>query len=155
MNRRFFSKVVVALFALSFTVTAEAAAQQPLTLAAAEVAVDAAQAEAARNGWNVSIIVTDAEGVPILARRMDGASARSFDFAMGKARTVIASGMSTAEYMAGVAAGTVTAIPDATAILGGVPLRVGDAIVGAIAASGVPPESDLVIAEAGAAAFTP
>ena len=143
------------LFALPFIAPSEAAAQAALSLAAAERAAVAAQAEAVANNWNVTIVITDADGVPVLVRRLDGASARSFDFAMGKARTVAASGMSTADYVAAVAAGTVTAIPDATAIPGGVPLRIGGTIVGAIAASGVRPDQDLQVADAGAGAFQP
>lgn len=150
-----FGPLPLLLLALPFTAPSESAAQAALSLAAAERAAGAAQAEAEANNWKVTIVITDADGVPVLVRRLDGASARSFDFAMGKAQTVIAAGMSTADYVAGVAAGTVTAIPDATAIPGGVPIRIGDTIVGAIAASGVRPDQDLQVADAGAAAFQP
>jgi glc operon protein GlcG len=151
MNARLTISGLLALLLL-LAGSADGAAQE-ITLASAQGAGDAAQAEAVRNGWNVSIVVTDMEGFPLYVRRMDGASARTFDFALGKARTVVRAGMSTAEYVAGVAAGTVTALADATPIAGGVPLRVGDRIVGAIAASGLPPEQDAVVAQAGAAAF--
>ena len=62
-----------------------APAPQALTYALAQQAIDAAEAEARRNKWNVSIVVTDAAGIPVMLRRLDGASARSYDIAMRKA----------------------------------------------------------------------
>jgi len=143
------------LLSLALSSPSEAGAQGTPTpgLAAAQLAAEAAEVEALRNGWNVTILITDAGGVPVYVRRLDGASDRSWEFALGKARTVALAGMSTADYIAGLAAGTVEPVPDAVEIIGGLPLLVGDQMVGAIAVSGVPPDQDLIVAEAGAAAF--
>src|SRR5262245_49877370 len=71
---------------------------QALTLEQAKTAMDAAEAEARRNGWNLTIVVAGADGIPIYLRRMDGASTRSYEIAMGKVRTALAAGMATGDY---------------------------------------------------------
>jgi glc operon protein GlcG len=68
-----------------------ALAQQPaptpapaLTYALAEQAMTAALAEARANNWNLTIVVADEYGLPVMIHRMDGASARSYEIASGK-----------------------------------------------------------------------
>jgi hypothetical protein len=78
---------------------------QALTLEQAKTAMDAAEAEARRNGWNLTIVVAGADGIPVVLRRMDGASPRSYDIAMAKVRTAIAAGMPTGDYGQALAAG--------------------------------------------------
>lgn len=124
-----------------------------LTYEMARIAAEAAEAEAVRNGWAVTIVVVDANAIPVYLKRLTGASDRSYDFALGKARTSVLSGLSTLEYTAAVAAGTVQAIPDAVTIEGGFPIALDGTVVGAIAASGVPPQQDAIVARAGVAAL--
>jgi glc operon protein GlcG len=123
-----------------------------LTYELAREAAEAAEQEARNNQWNVTIVVVDSAGVPVYLKRMTGASPRTFDFAIGKARTVVASGLSTLEYAQGVAAGTVQPVPDAVSIEGGIPIRVDGRVVGAVAASGVRPNQDAQVARAGVVA---
>lgn len=132
------------------------AAPEPaaLTYELAKQAAEAAEAEARRNSWNVTIVIVDAAGVPVYLKRMDGASARTYDFAMGKARTSAATGLTTLVYTQRVRAGEMEAIPDATTIEGGIPIMIGGELAGAIAASGLPPQQDAVVAQAGADAIT-
>ena len=75
-----------------------AAAPQALTYEMAVQVIDAAEAEARKNKWNLTIVVTDAAGMPVVLRRMTGASPRSYDIAMRKAATVVARKLTTAEY---------------------------------------------------------
>lgn len=124
-----------------------------ITLEQADQALDAAEAEARRNGWNVTIVVSDTAGIPVSLRRLDGASLMSYNFAMGKVRTSAVSGLSTLEYREGVEGGTVAAIPDAVTIEGGIPLIVGGRLLGAIATSGVAAQNDAIVSRAGAAAL--
>src|SRR5688572_1555231 len=93
--------------ALLFAITSQAAfaqapaptpAPQAMTYEMAAQVMDAAEAEARKNNWNVTIVVTDAAGIPVMLRRLNGASARSYDIAMRKAATVVASKLTTAEY---------------------------------------------------------
>ena len=53
-----------------------------LTLEAAKRVADTAEAEAARNGWAVSIAVLDDSGQLLLFRRMDGAKLVATDIAI-------------------------------------------------------------------------
>jgi uncharacterized protein GlcG (DUF336 family) len=123
-----------------------------LTYEIAHQAAEAAEAEARRNQWNVSIVVVDSAGAPVYLKPLTGASARTFDIAMRKARTSAASGLSTLEYAQRVSAGTLQAIPDAVTIEGGIPIIIDGKLVGAIAASGVRANQDAQVAQAGAAA---
>jgi uncharacterized protein GlcG (DUF336 family) len=115
----------------------------------AKAAAEASEAFARQNNWNMAIVVADAEGTPIYLKRMDGAPKRIYDFAMGKMRTVIASGMSTKDYAAGVAAGTVQAVPDAVTLEGGLPIMKDGKLIGAIGSSGMRPDQDAQVSQAG------
>ncbi|HET9947978.1 MAG TPA: heme-binding protein [Longimicrobiales bacterium] len=137
------------LFALGLLGAAPAAGQQALTLDEAQRAVDAAEAEARRNGWNLTIAVADADGVPIVVRRMDGAAARTHEIAMGKIRTVLAAGMPSGDYGRALAEGRVDTIPNGITFEGGYPVRRGGQIIGAMSASGARGSEDAQAVRAG------
>jgi glc operon protein GlcG len=133
--------------------TAVPAAGQGITYEEAARAMDAAEAEARRNQWNLTIVITDADGVPIYLRRMEGASQRTYQIAMAKARTALASGMATADYGQALAAGRTDTIPDGITFAGGYPLRRRGEVVGAMSASGARANEDAQAARAGMAAI--
>jgi glc operon protein GlcG len=114
----------------------QAPAVARITLEEARTAVDAAEAEARSNGWNLVFVISDAEGTPIYLRRMDGAPKRNYDVAMNKISTSITAGMHTAEYAAAVRAGTIEPIEGALTFEGGLLLRRDGQVVGAFSASG-------------------
>jgi len=145
----------IALFSLILPVVGASSvkAQQSLTLEQARTAMNAAEAEARRNQWNLTILIVDADGVPIYLRRMDGASSRTSDVATRKVRTALASGMATGDYGQALAAGRVEEIPDGVTFEGGYPIRLGGNIVGAMAASGVRGSEDAQVVRAGMAAI--
>lgn len=128
-------------------------AQSGITYEQARTAMDAAEAEARANGWNLTILIADAEGVPIYLRRMDGASARTYEIATRKVRTALASGMATGDYGQALAAGRVDEVPDGVTFEGGYPIRIGGEIVGAMAASGARGSEDAQSVRAGLAAL--
>ena len=128
-----------------------AAAPQVLTYEMAVPVIDAAEAEARKNKWNLTIVVTDAAGMPVVLRRMTGASPRSYDIAMRKAATVVASKLTTAEYGAQLKAGTAKEVPNGITFAGGVPLMRGSEFIGAVAASGARANEDEIASKAGAA----
>jgi len=142
--------------ALSFAANAQAQAPAPapqaLTYEMAVQVIDAAEAEARKNKWNVTIVVTDAAGMPVVLRRLTGASPRSYDIAMRKAATVVASKMTTAEYGAQMKAKTVTEVPNGITFAGGVPILRGGEFIGAVGTSGVTAAQDEIISKAGAEA---
>lgn len=144
----------VLLIGVSDRVSAqESAGPASLTLEMAQVAMDASEASARANGWNVTIVVTDAAGVPIYLRRLDGASPRSYDIAMLKAATVASTGLSTAEYGRQVEAGDLEAVEGGVTFAGGVPILIGGELVGAVGTSGVSAEDDEIVSQAGADAI--
>jgi uncharacterized protein GlcG (DUF336 family) len=128
-----------------------APAAQALTYEMALQVMDAAVAEARKNKWNVTIVVTDAAGVPVVLRRLTGASPRSYDIATRKAATVVATKLTTAVYGEQLKAGTVTAVPNGITFAGGVPIMRGTEFIGAVGTSGVRAIEDEQISKAGAA----
>jgi uncharacterized protein GlcG (DUF336 family) len=146
------TRFALPLLTLAALGTAEVDAQA-LTLEQATTAMNAAEAEARRNGWNLTIVVAGADGIPILLRRMDGASPRSYDVAMGKVRTALAAGMPTGDYGQALAAGRADTIPNGITFEGGYPLRRGGEVVGAMSASGARGSEDAQAVRAGMAAI--
>jgi uncharacterized protein GlcG (DUF336 family) len=130
-----------------------AATPQALTYDLALKAIDAAEAEARKNKWNVTIVVTDAAGIPVQLRRLDGASARSYDIATRKAATVVASRLATSAYGAQLKEGKVKEVPNGIAFAGGVPIMRNGEFIGAVATSGVQALQDEQISQAGANAI--
>ena len=150
--------IATAILALT-AVVQPVEAQQPaptvarITLQEARTALDAAEAEARRNGWNLVFVISDAEGTPIYLRRMDGVPKRNYDVAMNKISTAVTSGMHTAEYAAAVRAGTIKPIEGALTFEGGLLLRRGGQVVGAFSASGARGSEDAQAVRAGMAAI--
>lgn len=130
---------------------AAAPAPQALTYEMAVQVIDAAEAEARKNKWNVTIVVTDAAGMPVVLRRLTGASPRSYDIAMRKAATVVASKLTTADYGAQLKAKAVMEVPNGITFAGGVPILRGGEFIGAVGTSGVTAAQDEIISKAGAA----
>jgi uncharacterized protein GlcG (DUF336 family) len=126
---------------------------QAITLEEAKKAADAAEAEARSNKWNLAILISDAEGTPILFLRMPGATQRNYDIAMRKVKTALGSGMHTADYAAALKAGTVKEVPDGVTFDGGLLLRRDGKIVGAMSASGATGAQDAQAVRAGMAAI--
>jgi glc operon protein GlcG len=157
---RFASVRILAVMMLGSVVSQAAFAQAPaaptaqaLTYEMAAQAMDAAEAEARKNNWNVTMVVTDAAGVPVMLRRLNGASARSYEIAMRKAATVVASKLTTAEYGAQLKAKTIAEVPNGITFAGGVPIMRGSELIGAVGTSGVTAAQDEIISKAGASAI--
>ena len=98
MRTRTLAKIALPLLGSIVLGVAPAGAQQSLTYEQARTAMDAAEQDARSNQWNLTIVIADAQGVPIYVRRMEGASPRTFDVAMRKVRTALAAGMATGDY---------------------------------------------------------
>lgn len=124
-----------------------------LTLEAATRVADAAEAEARRNNWAVSIAVLDDSGQLLLFRRMDGAKLVATDIAIRKARTAVYFQGPTKDLEAEVAGGRTALLPidGFMPLEGGVPILAAGQLVGAIGVSGVTGAQDAQCALAGAA----
>ena len=152
MSRSFLKSLFVAL-TLVVIDSRIGPAQSGLTYEQVRVAMDSAEAEARRNGWRLTIVVADSAGVPIYLRRMPGATARSYEIAMAKVRTVLTSKMHTADYARELAAGRVDTVRGGVTYEGGYVVRVGGAIVGAMTASGARGSEDAQAVRAGLTAI--
>ncbi len=125
-----------------------------LTLEAARRVAAAAEAEARRNNWAVSIAVVDDAGHLVLFQRMDGAKLVATDIATRKARTAVFFQAETKGLEEEVTKGGRTALLPIDGFMpleGGVPLRSGGQLVGAVGVSGVTGAQDAQCALAGAA----
>ena len=127
----------------------------PIPLAEAKKVLAAAQAEAAKNKWNVAIAIIDAGGHLVAFERMDTTQYGSVQVAQHKAQTAAAFRRPSKAFQDGIAAGgenlRLLKLSGATPIDGGLPLVVGGKIVGAIGVSGVTSAQDGQIAAAGLA----
>lgn len=125
-----------------------------LNLAAAQGVLEAAAAEAHRQGWAGSLAVTDAGGALLAMERMDGAGPASATIAAGKARTAAQFRRPTAAFEDAINTQRAAAITSGYVMMaGGVPLVMDGQVVGAIGVSAETPQHDMAIAQAGAAAL--
>ena len=128
---------------------------EPMSIEAARKSMAAAEAEAARNHWGVSIAIVDSGGNLLMLHRLDNAQLSSIRIAEAKARTAVEFRRPTKvleDAVAGGGVGLRVLTFGACVAEGGVPIVVGGRIVGAIGVSGVASHQDAQVAAAGAAA---
>lgn len=141
-------------------VTADMQTQLPtrrtLTLDVARRVAAAAEAEARKNNWAVSIAVLDDAGHLMVFHRMDGAKLVATDIAVRKARTAVYFQGPTKALEEEVSGGRTALLPidGFMPLEGGIPLVVDGVMVGAVGVSGVTGTQDAQCAQAGASALT-
>jgi uncharacterized protein GlcG (DUF336 family) len=120
----------------------------------ADAVIAAAEARAAQTGARVVIAVVDPSGELVALHRTEGAQIASSRVAVDKARTAAIFVRPSREIEEQVSGGRLGALAlhGAAALTGGIPLKVGDEVVGAIGTSGETPDEDEAISLAGAAA---
>jgi len=150
--------VVLSLAPAAFA--ADVTTQPTLTLEGAKRAVAAAIAYARSHGApGAAIAVVDAGGHTICLERLDGTFPASADVSIGKARTAANFGRPTRGIEDSInknrpALAAVAAVTPFTPLRGGIPILVGQQVVGAIGVSGgASAQQDEEIAIAGAGAF--
>ncbi|MCE9596847.1 MAG: heme-binding protein [Spirochaetia bacterium] len=127
----------------------------PINLETARKLADVAQAEAAKNGWNMAIAIVDCGGNLVLLHKMDGTQLGSIEVSQLKAKTAVNFKRSTKMIDEGVTNGgaglRMLAIPGVAPMEGGELLLVGNEIVGAIGISGSLSSNDGIVARAAVA----
>lgn len=117
--------------------------------------IDAAITRAEAIGVRVVVWVVDRGGHDVAMTRMDGSLLLSRQVAADKAWTAVAVGMSTLDWVTAIEADPLLdnlgAGNRTMSVPGGVPLRVGGEVVGAVGVSGASAQQDHDIAMAGAA----
>jgi len=128
-----------------------------VSLEAATRMMAAAEAEARKNGWNVSIAITDGAGDLVLFRRMDDASPASVVISQAKARTAARFRRPTKALEDAVASGraALLSFEGVTFVEGGVPITVDGKVMGGVGVSGATSQQDAQVARAGAGALVP
>lgn len=131
--------------------------RKTLTLDVARRVAAAAETEAKRNNWAVSIAVVDDAGHLMVFHRLDGAKLVATDIAIRKARTAVYFQSPTKSLEEEVAGGRNALLPieGFMPLEGGIPLMVDGVLVGAVGVSGVTGSQDAQCAQAGANALTP
>ena len=148
------NKTLVAILFLFSSLSAFAQGDESLmTYDLATRAMDAAEAYARDQGWNVTILITDQNNNVVMVRRLDGAGARTWDFATAKALVVNETGLTSGDYGIRREAGTIEEIEGGVTFAGGVPVFVNGQRIGAIATSGVRAFQDEEVSVAGANAI--
>lgn len=126
-----------------------------LTLAQASTYIERALQEAAKIGIRISVAVVDEAGHLVALQRMDGAGWVTTDIAYGKAYTAAAFGAPSADVAerwrdASLFAHAVTVMTHGrlTPRMGGLPIKIGEELAGAIGASGGTGEQDVQVVKA-------
>ena len=116
----------------------------------------AAEAEALKNNWAVSIVIVDDGGHLLWLQRLDGAAPISAQIASAKAHTSALGRRETRIYEELINGGRVSFLsaPGVQGLLeGGVPIMKDGQCLGAVGVSGVKSDQDAQIASAGIAAI--
>ena len=132
---------------------------QTVSLDDARRVIAAGEEKAREIGQPMNIAVADAGGTLVAHIRMDGAWRGSVDVAINKAFTARAFDITTKDLAANAQSGDqffgIHASNGGRVMIfaGGIPLKSGDAVVGAVGVSGGSGEQDHAVAEAAAAAL--
>ncbi len=127
-----------------------------LELADLKTIAAAAEAEALRNQWAVTIAIVDDGGHLLWLQRLDGAPAISAHIAPAKANTAALGRRESKVYEDIINGGRYSFLsaPDIKGMLeGGVPILKDGQVIGAVGVSGVKSSEDVQIARAGIAAL--
>ncbi len=126
--------------------------RQTLTLSDVKTIAAAAEAEANRNGWKVTISICDDGGHLLWLQRLDGAPPMSAQVAPEKARTCVLGRRSSKVYEDMVNSGRFAALRMPVVPLeGGEMIVVDGECIGAVGVSGVKAAEDAQVARAGVA----
>ena len=125
----------------------------PITLEQAKKAMAAAEAEARKNNWGMSIAIVDSGGNLVMMQRLDGTQFGSNEVARQKAHTAVAFKRPTKVFQDLIAQGganlRLLKLEGASVLEGGVPVIVNGQIIGAIGVSGGTSPQDAQVAIAG------
>ena len=154
MNWTRFALAMTAMAALSTSAFAQLPQSRVLTMDVAHTIAQEAMAKCRADGYKVTVLVVDGLNAPKAMLRDDGATASTTEVAKMKATATMLYNRPSGPAQpppAGTTAPPAT-IPGTINAQGGVPIKVGDATIGAVAVSGAPGgDKDAACATAGIA----
>ena len=141
-----FLGAIAAAAVLSSSAQAQLAVEKNLTLAMAQAIANGAMESCKAMGFKVSVAVVDRDGLPIVALRGDGAGLHTPEGADRKAYTARTFRAPSAAFLKRMqndpAAHASEEYTRVLALPGGLPIKVGDDVVGAVGVSGSPGKDD-------------
>src|ERR1700681_455004 len=154
MPFRFAAALALVAFALPAARAEGVVSAKRLSASLAAELVMAAVTACAQKNYRVGAVVLDTSGVQQAALRGDGAAAQNVLNAIDKAYTAVSFGTDTAELVERSRTGTVSSafakVPHLLLNAGGVVIKAGDEVIGAIGVSGAPGgDNDVLCAKAG------
>lgn len=141
-HSRMVCSAVLCLFLAAPAMAEDVLLQKNLSLALARDAAEAALQYCTTKGWKVSVAVVDRAGQLKLQLRGDGAGPHTLDSSRGKAYTAASMRESTGKMLEisqkSPAAATLPMIDGLLLLGGGLPIKAGDEVIGAIGIGGAP-----------------
>jgi uncharacterized protein GlcG (DUF336 family) len=132
---------------LSSPAGAQLVTQKSIPLAMAQTIASAALAQCQSMGYKVSVVVIDRAGLQVVMLRSDGAGLHTPEGADRKAYTARTYGSPSANFAKRVqtdpAYAPATQYTRVLALAGGLPIKVGDDVIGAVGVSGSPGKDDV------------
>ncbi len=129
--------------------------EKNVSMAMAQAIIAATIEQCTKDGFKVSVTVVDKAGQVAASLRGDGTNPHTMEFSRLKAYTSRTRGITSLEFMKTTATPETAAaryIPDVVPVGGGVPIKVGNEIIGGVGVSGAPGgDKDEVCANAGLA----
>ena len=148
------------LASLSVLAASPALAQAPqveknVSMAMALAIIQGTLEQCTKDGYKVSVVIVDKAGNVAASIRGDGTNPHTMEFGRLKAYTSRTRGQTSLEFMkltSDPANAYLKQIPNTVAVGGGVPIKAGNEVIGAVGVSGAPGgEKDEVCANAGIA----
>lgn len=139
---------ILAAAALSSPAAAQGAlAQKTVSLAMGEAIANAAIAQCRTMGYKISVAVLDREGLQVVLLHDDGAGLNTREGSDRKAYTAVAFGQPSAAFVKRMqdnpaSAGSIH-YNRVLALAGGLPIKVGKEVIGAVGVSGTPGKDDV------------
>ena len=148
-----FTRIVV-LLSMSLAAPQGVVMQRNLSLPLAKTIAEGALSECKSKGFNTAVAVVDRAGQVMVILRDEQATAQQVEMARRKAYTARMFRTTTLEFQKRTAEGPNAAqrdVADILALGGGVPIQVGNDIIGGVGSSGSSQEQDDACAKAGIA----
>ncbi|MFG1174670.1 heme-binding protein [Erwiniaceae bacterium CAU 1747] len=142
MKRKIFAAILLGSMFSTAGAATGVLSQKNLSLALSEKAAQNALQACAKDGYNIAVTLVDRSGTTLLIKRMDNAGPHTVEASRMKAFTALTTKNFTSSVMKGSQSNGGTAnlrdIPDFLLLAGGVPVKVGDWVIGAIGVGGAP-----------------
>ena len=154
MKLKMFSAAIAGLLTLSGTAFAQLPTSKVLTMDVAQVIAQGAMEKCRADGYKVTVLVVDGLNAPKALLRDDGATASTTEVAKMKATATMLYNRPSgpAQPLPPGQTAPPATIPGTINAQGGVPIKVGESTIGAVAVSGAPGgDKDAACANAGIA----